>query len=152
MNHSIDFFNSPTDSSILLSVKPRFSTLIVEGSKTVEFRRSIPAKSIRTIAIYASAPIQSIVALVDVKETIEARPTRLWTISKENGGGLTKAELMDYFSSKDVGFAFLLENVRVFKTPVAPKKFFEFFTAPQSFKYLTENEIQKLEKIYAKGK
>jgi len=142
-----DYSDSPSRSAILLSIKPKFADLIVEGSKRVELRRSIPAQRVGTIAIYSSSPVQSIVALVDVKETIEATPTKLWTIAKENGGGLTRAELVAYFESKSLGFAFMLENVRVFEKPVNPNKILKPFSPPQSFKYLTTKELQKLEKL-----
>lgn len=144
-----DCLNCPSGSAILLSIKPKFADLILEGSKRVELRRSIPAQRVGTIAIYSSSPVQSIVALVDVKETIEATPTKLWVIAKENGGGLTRKELLAYFESKSFGFALMLENVRVFEKPVNPNKIFKLFTAPQSFKYLTTKELQKLEKLVA---
>lgn len=136
--------DSPSGSAILLSVKPKFADLIVAGSKQVELRRSIPAQPVGTIAIYSSSPVQSIVALADVKEIIEASPSKLWTLAKENGGGLTKAELLAYFDAKKTGFALMLGNVRVFDKPVDPKKIFKLFTPPQSFKYLTGKELQKL--------
>lgn len=142
-----DYSNSPSGSAILLSIKPRFADLIVDGSKLVELRRSIPAQPVGTIAIYSSSPIQSIVALADVKETIEASPSKLWPIANNNGSGLTKTELLAYFDKKTTGFALMLENVRVFAKPVNPTKIFKAFTAPQSFKYLSANELKKLETL-----
>lgn len=142
-----DCSDSPSGSAILLSVKPKFADLIVEGSKLVELRRTIPAQPVGTIAIYSSSPVQAIVALADVKETIEASPSKLWTLARENGGGLTKSELLAYFELKKTGFALMLENVRVFAKPVSPKKIFKLFTAPQSFKYLSSKELQKLEAL-----
>lgn len=139
--------DSPSGSAILLSVKPKFADLIVTGSKRVELRRAIPAQPVATIALYSSSPVQEIVALVDVRETIEASPSKLWGLAKINGSGLTKAELLTYFEAKTTGFALLLENVRVFVKPINPKKIFSGFTAPQSFKYLTLKELQKLNKL-----
>lgn len=130
----------------MLSIKPQFANLILAGTKRVELRRAIPAQHVGTIAIYSSAPVQSIVALVDVKEIIEAAPTKLWNIAKAHGGGLTRAELLSYFESKSLGFALMLENVRIFEKPINPHKFFKTFTPPQSFKYLTEKEFQKMDK------
>jgi predicted transcriptional regulator len=142
-----DYSNSLSGSPILLSVKPRFADLILDGSKLVELRRSIPAQSVSTIAIYSSSPIQAIVALADVQKIIEASPTKLWAIANENGGGLSKSELMSYFDKKTTGFALMLENIRVFTSPINPKKVFKSFVAPQSFKYLTLKELQKLESL-----
>jgi predicted transcriptional regulator len=140
-----EYSDTHNGSAILLSVKPKFANLIVEGSKLVELRRTIPAQNVGTIAIYSSSPVQMIVALVNVKQTIEASPIKLWTISKDNGGGLTKAELLAYFDLKQTGFALMLENVRVFTKPVSPTKIFKPFAAPQSFKYLSSKELLKLE-------
>lgn len=145
-----EYTNSPSGSAILLSVKPKFANLILAGSKRVEFRRAVPALPVGTLALYSSSPVQAIIALVDVIETIEASPTRLWDLARENGGGLTRAELRSYFESKKTGFALMLENVRVFDRPVNPKEFFKTFTAPQSFKYLTEKELQRLVEIQEK--
>lgn len=145
-----EYSNSPNGSAILLSIKPRFADLIVDGSKLVELRRTIPAQPVGTIAIYSSSPIQSIVALADVKETIEANPSKLWTIANNNGSGLTKLELLAYFENKATGFALMLENVRVYAKPVNPRKIFKEFTAPQSFKYLAPKELKKLEALLLK--
>ena len=147
MNLFQEFSQQPAGSAILLSVKPKFANLIVEGSKLVELRRTIPAQVLETIAIYSSSPVQAIVALADVKQTIEASPSKLWTIAKENGGGLTKAELIAYFESKKTGFALMLENVRVYGKPVNPAKIFKPFSAPQSFRYLTPKELKKLAQV-----
>jgi predicted transcriptional regulator len=142
-----EFSDSHNGSAILLSVKPKFANLIIDGSKQVELRRTVPAQTVGTIAIYSSSPVQAIVALADVKETIEASPTKLWAIAKDNGGGLTRAELMDYFHSKKTGFAIMLQNVRVYEKPVLPTKIFKSFSAPQSFRYLMPKELKKLEQL-----
>lgn len=142
-----EFSDSHNGSAILLSVKPKFADLIVDGSKLVELRRTVPAQTVGTIAIYSSSPVQAIVALADVRETIEASPTKLWAIAKDNGGGLTRAELMDYFDSKRTGFAIMLQNVRVYEKPVLPTKIFKPFSAPQSFRYLAPKELKKLEQL-----
>lgn len=132
-------------SAILLSIKPRFANLILAGTKLAEFRRAAPSQHVSTIVIYSSAPVQSIVALVDVSETIEGTPSALWAIARDNGGGLTRSELRAYFVGKEKGYAFLLSNLRIFEKPVNPKTFFKEFTPPQSFKYLTEREQLRLE-------
>lgn len=142
-----EFSDSQSGSAILLSVKPKFASLIAEGSKLVELRRTVPAQTVGTIAIYSSSPVQAIVALADAKETIEASPTKLWAIAKDNGSGLTRSELFAYFDSKKTGFAIMLHNVRVYDKPVKPERIFKSFSAPQSFRYLTPKELKKLEQF-----
>lgn len=115
-----DYSNSRSGSAILLSVRPKFADLIVAGTKQVELRRSIPAQRVGTIAVYSCSPVQSIVALADVREIIEASPSKLWSLAKEHGGGLAKTELFAYFDAKKTGYALMLENVRAFSRPVNP--------------------------------
>ena len=122
-----EYLDAHNGSAILLSVKPKFANLIVEGSKLVELRRTIPSQNVGTIAIYSSSPVQMLVALANVKQTIEASPSKLWEISKGNGGGLTKAELIAYFESKKTGFALMLGNVRVYSKQLNQRKFSSLF-------------------------
>lgn len=135
---------STSDSVILLSIKPRFADLIISGRKRVELRRVVPAQPVGTVVIYSSSPVQAIVGLAVVSETIEATPSRLWEIARDNGGGLTRVELRKYFHSKKTGHALMLGNVRVFKNPIDPKKIFSTFTPPQSFRYLTDREFSAI--------
>ncbi len=89
--------------------------------------------------------------MVDVKDTIEADLSDLWMLAKNNGGGLTKTELQDYFRGKTTGYAMLLENVRIFEKPVNPRRLINGFTSPQSFRYLAAKELKKLEKLLKVG-
>lgn len=141
---------SRTGSSILISIKPRYVDLILAGSKRVELRRAAPTQAIKAMAIYSSAPIQAIVALVEIVELIETNASRLWEIARDNGGGLTRSELRGYYSGKKTGFAIMLGKVRQFDSPVDPRLIFSKFTPPQSFRYLTPDELTKLEQLLIK--
>lgn len=118
----------------------------------MELRRAVPTQTIEAMAIYSSAPIQAVVALVEVAEVIEASASRLWEIARDNGGGLTRSELRSYYSGKKTGFAIMLGKVRQFDRPIDPNLIFSKFTPPQSFRYLTSDELKKLEKLLIKRK
>jgi predicted transcriptional regulator len=141
-----EFSNSPSGRAILLSIKPVYSDLILAGKKKIELRRSWAADDVGVIALYASAPVQRIVALVDVKDVITATPTKLWGHCKRLGGGLSKAELDDYLDGKDEGYGIFLGRVHKLSKPVDPEAVFNDFHAPQSFRYLSDAEIRKLAK------
>lgn len=133
--------------SIVLSIKPKYAELILSGSKTVEFRRAWAAKAVDTIAIYASAPIQKLIGVVQVSELVRATPTTLWGYCSSHGGGLSKAELSLYFKGKDTGFAILLHDAKRLPQGVDPKKVIKNFSPPQSFRYITAVEMRKLQKL-----
>jgi len=132
--------------AILLSIKPKYSDLILSGEKRVEFRRAWASQEVKLIAVYASSPVQRIVALVEVEEVIWGLPTALWSHCAERGGALTRRELFDYFKGKKQGCAVLLGALRKLKTPLDPRSLVKEFTPPQSFRYLTSTELEKLEK------
>lgn len=138
--------------TIILSIKPRYADLILSGTKTVEFRRAWAAKSVDTIAIYASSPVQRIVGVVQVAEVITAKPMLLWDYCKKRGGGLSRSELFAYMRGKTHGFAVLLRGVRKFDHSIVPSRVIEGFSPPQSFRYMTATEVRKLERITLKQK
>lgn len=141
-----EFSNSHGGRAILLSIKPVFSALILSGKKKIELRRAWAADDVGVIALYASAPVQRIVALVNVKDVITASPTKLWGHCKRLGGGLSKAELESYLNRKNKGYGIFLGRVHKFSKPVDPDLIFDDFHAPQSFRYLSDAEIGKLAK------
>jgi predicted transcriptional regulator len=144
--------NDPSGSAILLSVKPRFADLIVAGEKRVEFRRAAPSIEVGVIVVYASAPTSAIVAIVPVQQTVYASVSNMWAISRELGGGLTRDELRDYFTSRDNGYAFLLGDVRAFPKPIRPDSIVHGFRAPQSFFYLSPAELGRAIKLLSPRK
>lgn len=56
--------------SIILSIKPKFTNLILDGSKTIEMRTKIGKKFINgaRIIIYSSSPTKAIVAIAKIKK------------------------------------------------------------------------------------
>lgn len=144
MSHFQDCSQPPGGRAILLSIKPKYADLILAGEKRVEFRRVWAAEKVGLIAIYASAPVQRIIALVNVDEVVYASPTRLWAYCTNKGGGLTRNELKSYFDGKANGYAVMIGNVRRMKKAVDPHSLFTNFSAPQSFRYLTMSEMKSL--------
>ena len=55
-------------SAMLLSIKPKYAKVILEGKKQYEFRKSRPKDGVDRIIFYASAPQKEVVgeALIDV--------------------------------------------------------------------------------------
>jgi len=135
----------PAGRAVLLSVKPKYADLISSGSKRVEFRRTWAAEDVGLIAVYASSPVQKIVALVQVEDIVRGSSTLLWSHCTSRGGALTRRELFDYFDGKSQGCAVLLGNVQPLASPIDPKALFKAFAPPQSFRYLSRAELKKIQ-------
>jgi predicted transcriptional regulator len=116
----------------------------MSGTKRIEFRRVWAAEPVRWFAIYSSSPTQRIVGVVEVKSVVVASPSVLWQLNGSHGGGLTRAELRDYFAGRQQGYALLLGQRLVASQPVPPSKISASFRAPQSFRYLTEAEVWRI--------
>src|ERR1700757_3815241 len=98
----------PTGRAVLLSIKPRYAELILAGSKKVELRRSWPSTDIGVMVLYSSAPIQRLVGIAMIDRVQEADVAGLWTIARDNGGGVTQDELIEYFSGKKTAFGIMI--------------------------------------------
>lgn len=133
-------------SVVLISLHPKHAMKILSGEKTLEFRRVWATRPITAIVIYATVPIQKIVAIARVKQVHQGSPTALWGLAKKLGGGLLRRELYDYFQGKKSGFAIELESVERFPSPVEVKAFIGDFRPPQSFAYIDAQIFGLLEK------
>lgn len=138
----------PVGRAVLLSVKPRYSDLIVAGSKKVEFRRVWANEAVEWLAIYSSSPAQQIVGVVEVESVVLASASTLWMLNGSRGGGLTRTELRTYFVGKPKGYAVILGRVLRPQAPIEPSKIVPGFRAPQSFRYLTDSEVLRLSRSF----
>ena len=58
-------------STMLLSIKPQYAKVILEGKKRFEFRKSRPKNGVDKIIFYASSPQQEVVGEADIEEILE---------------------------------------------------------------------------------
>lgn len=123
-------------STVLLSLHPRHAEKIVSGEKRLEFRRVWAKSPVSTVVIYATAPVQRIVAVADVSEVHQGSPSRLWRLAKHIGGGLPRREIYAYFKGRKTGYAVELAHVRQCDPALDPSQFIDNFRPPQSFQYL----------------
>lgn len=128
---------------ILLSVRPKYAKLIVDGTKTIELRKVIPKHwEVNTLAIYASLPIQRIIAVAEVDKCFMAsKPEYLWETASNYGCGISKKDFLSYFGDKNRAYGLTFKNIRL---PIHQIKLddglFKGIQPPQSFCYLTENQ------------
>ena len=132
--------------NILLSIKPRFTSKILNGTKRFEFRRSISRKwgNDLRIFIYASAPEKRIVGYFTPKQIIQAHPQELWEKCKDYAG-IGKDDFFRYFAGKEEGYAIEIAAVKSFPVPFNPIELFQpKFSPPQSYCYLESPVVERL--------
>ncbi|MFT4252309.1 MAG: ASCH domain-containing protein [Caulobacter sp.] len=125
---------------VLLSIKPEFVEKIFDGTKCYEYRK-VPYKNsdVKTVVVYATRPIAKIVGEFDVEEIISGNPIDIWDLT-ENKSGITKDFFSEYFEGRKCAFALKIGTLRPYREPIDPAEMFENFTAPQSFRYIDEEE------------
>lgn len=120
---------------VLLSIKPKYAELILEGEKKYEFRRAIFRNpSIKKVVIYASSPISKVVGEFEIEDILSLNLSELWKRTMEHSG-IDKDFYDSYFSGKDIGHAIKVKSAKRYKRHKELKEF-DINYAPQSFAYI----------------
>jgi len=128
------------NSIILLPIKPEYSSKIFSGEKKVEFRRTKPIKKFRTVLVYESYPTRKIVGWFTVRKIVHSTPEDVWSKYKDVAG-IDKKEYLEYCGDDDI-YAFEIDKVHKFETPIDPYNIDRQFKAPQRFQYLDDIMVQ----------
>ena len=131
--------------SVLFSIKPQYTDLILSGKKFFEFRKNKCKSSISRMIIYASAPVSAIVGEVRVDSVIEDTPYNLRLLTK-HGSGLSDEEFDAYFLGKISAVAYELSN------PIRYNKSIQLHQIgmarpPQSYCYLNDYQYARIVKL-----
>lgn len=121
-------------STMLLSIKPKYAKIILEGKKQYEFRKNKPKKDVTRIIFYASSPQKEVVGEAEIDDILEGSPNEIWEIAK-NAAGITKKFFFSYYQGKSTAFAYKLKNVKIYDTPKSLADY-GLKQAPQSYVYV----------------
>lgn len=138
--------------TILLAIKPEYSQKILNGTKVYEYRKKIPNEPVDKIIIYESAPTSKVVGEAKVVKTIKAiklgnanvgdailnaTASRTSSSSGEmlDQAGIDIISLENYFFGCDTAYAYVLSDIKKYKTPKSLKDF-NIKRAPQNYCYI----------------
>ncbi|MDD3714497.1 MAG: hypothetical protein PHU16_06500 [Atribacterota bacterium] len=121
----------------LLSIKPKYIEEIAKGNKKYEFRKQIFKRRVKEVLMYATAPSKKIVGVFAIKSIIKDSPKNLWNKCKKYSG-IEKKEFFDYFGDTEVGYAIEIGETEFFNKPLDPWDIILNFSAPQSYRYLSD--------------
>jgi len=132
----------------LVSIRPEFAELIFRGEKTVELRRVRP-KQIRHgdwAIVYVSSPIKALVGIFQIDEIHEGHIEDLWGRLSDRVG-VSKKVFEKYYSGKKMGVGIGVGCTEKLREPVTLpelRKRMDTFCPPQSFRYLTIEQLKML--------
>lgn len=127
----------------LYSIKPVYSEQIINGSKTFELRKRIPANTLDYILIYSSTPISKVVGFAEIKGVYKNNLDETWKqVSKY--AGITKIEYLKYFKGYNSAYSIELGVVKKFLRPFKVTELNPNYVPPQSFRYISRKEFKKV--------
>lgn len=121
---------------LLLSIRPQFADAIIQGTKTIELRRTCPnIAPDAAVLLYASAPRKAVVARARVSSILQAEPANIWR-DHANEIGISTSSFRDYFDGAETAYGLRLQDV----TELDPLPLRELralgIEPPQSWRYL----------------
>ena len=129
---------------IILSIKPDFVKEIFSGRKKYEYRKSVfNNKEVNSVIIYCTMPVGKIVGEFSIDCVECEEPSVLWEKTK-NFSGISKEFFDDYFDGREKAYALKIASYKEYKNPINPSNIIRSFIAPQSFKYVSEEDINRL--------
>lgn len=131
---------------MLVSIRPQFVAQILNGSKTIELRRSRPLVRVgQRLAIYSTLPDGAMVATALVADITDEPKHAFWGRHRREVG-VTKREFDDYFRDRESVVGIHLEGVRPLESPISLAQMRDRGIAnpPQQWMYLDAREWDEL--------
>ena len=128
---------------LLLAIHPEHVASILSGKKQFEYRKVMPVKAVSHLVLYSTAPVQKIVAVVEVMDMLAGSPTQIWN-QTAHGAGITRQFYRDYFAGFRQACAFQLGAVTKLPRAVDLQGAVCHRAPPQSFYYLRQEELRRI--------
>lgn len=120
---------------VILSIKPQFAEKIFNGTKKFEFRRTLfKNKAIKSIIVYASAPVSRVIGEFEIEEILHSEIEFLWA-NTEKYAGITREYYFDYFDGKETGYAIKIKGTKKYDHSFSIEEKYGI-KPPQSFAYI----------------
>lgn len=136
-----------TDSVVLLSLKPRFASAIIDGTKTVEVRRERAHISPGSLGlVYAASPVRALIGAVRIGVVETWRPSTVWRKWGKQTG-LLHNEFAAYLADAHLATAIELVGIAKFSRPIELAELCvrsSGFRPPQSYRFLSDLELHAM--------
>lgn len=135
MNNSYD---------IIISIKPAYADMILNGSKRYEFRKHGFKRQIDKVFIYSIKPVGKIVGYFTLGKILKGTPLEIWEICSEYAG-ILENDFYRYFEKAKIAFAIKINRVFEIERPISPSKIVKGFKGPRSFIYTNNKFFSAIE-------
>ena len=119
---------------VLMSIKPKFSKKILDGTKIFELRKKIFKEKIEKVIIYESSPTKKVVGEFIIDKIISDTPQNIYLNYKEYLG-IAEKEYFEYFKDTNIAHAIKIKKVIKYDKELTLEDF-NIIKAPQSYQYI----------------
>ena len=124
--------------AVLFSIRPQWSTLILDGAKTVELRRTRCGCAPGTqVVIYTSFPVKRVQGAAIVPAVHALQPQRLWS-AVGPASCVPRAEFFEYLGDVETAYGIELTKVRRVADLALSRP------GPQSWRYLRADDREDM--------
>lgn len=122
---------------VLLSVKPAYACLLVDGIKTVELRRKFPVDlpTGTRCLIYSSSPTKKVIGECKIAKVECLKIRDLWKVVSIEAM-ISWADFKSYFTDVEYGYAIHVYAAYRYPLERALRQIGKDIVAPQSYRYL----------------
>lgn len=128
---------------VLMSIHPKYADALLDGTKTVELRKSLLADDVSHIVIYATAPVQRVVGWVEAVRVEHDSPTAIWKRHRSRTG-LRERDFRKYYRGHPRAVAIHVDSPRRLRSPLELSAVDTGLTPPQSWRYLSAAEAESV--------
>lgn len=140
-----------SSTEVLISIYQEYAEAILTGEKIIEFRKSQFPRNISRVYLYSTSPVQKVIGHFDVKNVLRTSPRNLWNQYGKRGL-IGYADFTSYYGNAEEACGILVENAVRYPRPVELKELDPSMSVPQSYRYLNEEMVERLESKSWNGK
>lgn len=128
---------TPKDQVALFSIRPQYAEAILNGTKTVEFRRRALRPTVRFIVIYSTSPVQRIVGAFAVSGVASMTPVDAWR-RYGSVGGIGLEDFFAYYEGSTTAVAIGIGSRARAAVPLLLSAIDPLIRPPQAWMYVRE--------------
>lgn len=119
----------------LMSIHPEYANAIVDGRKTIEFRKRPLSSDVTHVVVYSTSPESAVIGYFSVAGQAVQTPHALWD-EYAQCGFIDHDSYFDYYAGKEEAAGIRVGTAQRFKNLLDLKRDLGVKCAPQSFQYL----------------
>jgi predicted transcriptional regulator len=120
----------------LMAIHPVYAEAILDGRKSVEFRKRRMAEDIDTVLIYATSPVQKVVGQFNIRRTDVDTPESIWS-AYGAVGIIEYDDFFEYYGDAHQAVAFVVGECIRYEHPRPLAELNPAPAIPQSFSYVS---------------